>query len=171
MNRFVFSLPSILSLALVSLAAQEKTDSTRVSDELERMLEETLPHAWWRRLRGEWPWADFPSVYEGKFPRVDVIERDTEIVVKAEVPGIDKNDIDVQVTESAVTIKGSSRHEAKEEKGDYCRCEITRGGFSRTIALPAEVDGSKSKAAFKDGVLELTLPKVEASKRHRVKVE
>ena len=68
-------------------------------------------------------------------------------------------------------VEIQARHEAKEEKGDYCRCEITRGGFSRTIALPAEVDGSKSKAAFKDGVLELTLPKVEASKRHRVKVE
>jgi HSP20 family protein len=70
-----------------------------------------------------------------------------------------------------LTLKGDMKAEEKEEKGDYYRCEITRGTFSRTLTLPAEVDEAKAKAAMKDGVLELTLPKVETSKRRRITIE
>jgi len=106
-----------------------------------------------------------------KVPKVDVIDREGEVVVKAEIPGVEKKDIDISVGEDAVTIKGEIRHEEKEEKGDYYRCEISRGAFSRTVALPAAVDGAKAKANFKDGVLELTLPKVEKAKRHTIKLD
>ena len=71
--------------------------------------------------------------YEGKTPSVDVIERDNEIMVKAELPGVDKKDLDISVTSNTVTIKGSTSHEEKEEKGDYYRCEISRGSYSRTL--------------------------------------
>jgi HSP20 family protein len=149
----------------------EPTNVFRPFEQMDRMLEETLPHAWWRRLRGEWPWPDFPSVYEGRFPRVDVIDRDSEIVVRAEVPGIDKKDIDVSLTNGSVTIKGETTREEKEEKGDYYRCERTRGSFSRTVSLPAEVDSDTAKASFKDGLLELVLHKAEKSKRRSIKVD
>ena len=59
----------------------------------------------------------------------------------------------------------------KKEKGDYYRCEISRGSYSRTLTLPAEVNEDKAKADFKDGVLELTLPKVEEAKRRTIKIE
>ena len=108
--------------------------------------------------------------FEGKMPRVDVIDREDEIFVKAEVPGVNKDDLEVSVTESAVSIKGSTRHEEKEEKGDYHRSEITSGSFSRVVPLPAAVDAEKASTAFKDGILELTLPKVKKAKRHTVKV-
>jgi HSP20 family protein len=104
-------------------------------------------------------------------PKVDVVERDNEIVVRAEVPGVDKKDLDVSVSDNAVTIKGSTRHEEKEEKGDYYHHEISTGTFSRMVSLPANVDGSKAKADFKDGVLELTIPKVGQSKRHSIKLD
>ena len=143
----------------------------RPFEQMERMLEETLPHAWWRRLRGEWPWADFPSVYEGKFPRVDVIERDSEIIVRAEVPGIDKKDLDVSLTDGSVTIRGQTTREEKEEKGDYYRCELSHGSFARTIALPAQVDSETVKATFKDGMLELVMTKSEKSRRHSIKLD
>lgn len=91
--------------------------------------------------------------------------------MRAEVPGVKKEDLDVSTTDNTVTIKGSTRHEEKEEKGDYYRSEITRGSFSRTVALPSEVDSAKAKARYKDGILELTLPKVNKSKRRTVKVE
>jgi HSP20 family protein len=69
-----------------------------------------------------------------------------------------------------VTIKGQTGHEEKEEKGEYYRCEISRGAFSRTVSLPAEVDADKAAAEFKDGVLEIRLPKLEHAKRRVLKV-
>jgi HSP20 family protein len=70
-----------------------------------------------------------------------------------------------------ITIKGSTRREEKEEKGEYYRCEISRGSFARTVALPDNVDSSKAKATFKDGILELVMPKREQSKRRTIAVE
>ena len=109
--------------------------------------------------------------FEGKIPDVDIIEHDDQIVLKAEMPGVEKKDIDISVTQNSVTIKGATSHEEKEEKGDYYRCEIARGSYARTMSLPADVDETKSKASYKDGVLQLTLPKLQKSKRHSIKVE
>jgi HSP20 family protein len=75
------------------------------------------------------------------------------------------------LTENVVTIKASISHEEKEEKGDYYRSEISRGSFSRTLTLPANVDGAKAKATFKNGVLELVLPKLEDPRRRSIPVE
>ena len=79
--------------------------------------------------------------------------------------------MDVSLTENTLTIKGTTKHEEQEEHGDYFRREMSRGTFSRTVALPAEVDDGKAKASFKDGVLQLNLPKAETSKRRSIKVE
>jgi len=140
-------------------------------DEMDRLFDQYFRRGWMRPWRFEWPSFPEISLPEMKVPKVDVIDRETEMVVKAEVPGVEKKDIDISVGEDTVTIKGETRHEEKEEKGDYYRCEISRGAFSRTVALPAAVDGSKAKASFKDGVLELTLPKVEKAKRHSIKLD
>jgi HSP20 family protein len=137
-------------------------------EEMDRLLESAFPRGWLRPMRWEWP--SFAEL-ERRFPKVDVIDRDADIVVKAEVPGVDKKDLEVTTTENTVTIKGKTSHEEKEEKGDYFRSEISRGSFSRTVALPGEVDGANAKASFKDGVLELTLPKLAKSKRIPIKVE
>ncbi len=141
-------------------------------DEMERFFESRFPRGWLRPFDVEWPsWTGKAAPFEGKTPSVDVIDRDNEIVVKAELPGVDKKDLDISVTRNTVTIKGSTSHEEKEEKGDYYRCEISRGSYSRTLALPSDVDENKAKAQFKDGILNLTLPKVEKAKRRNVKVE
>lgn len=140
-------------------------------EEMDRMFDSFLRRGWMRPWRFEWPSFPEISLPEMKAPKVDVVDRENEIVVKAEVPGVDKKDIDISVGEDTVTIRGETRHEEKEEKGDYYRCEISRGAFSRTVALPAAVDGARAKASFKDGMLELTLPKVEKAKRHSIKVE
>ncbi len=137
-------------------------------EEMDRLFEGFFPRGWMRPMRWEWPSL---AEIERRFPKVDVIDRDNEIVVKAEVPGVDKKDIEVTTTDNTVTIKGKTSHEEKEEKGDFYRCEISRGAFSRTVALPGEVDGSQAKASFKDGVLELTLPKQAKSKRVSVKID
>lgn len=149
----------------------EPAHALRPFEEMERMFDNYFSRGWMRPFQMEWP--TFPKIkaFEGKSPSVDVIERDNEVVVKAELPGVDKKDLDISVTKNTVTIKGSTSHEEKEEKGDYYRCEISRGSYSRTLSLPADVDEEKTRAKFKDGILELTLPKLKKSKRHTVKVE
>jgi HSP20 family protein len=141
-------------------------------DEMERLFESRFPRSWMRPFQLEWPsWSEKMAPFEGKTPSVDIIDRDNEIVVKAELPGVDKKDLDISVTRNSVTIKGSTSHEEKEEKGDYYRCEMSRGSYSRTLALPSDVDEDKVKAQFKDGILNLTLPKIEKAKRRNVKVD
>ncbi len=141
-------------------------------EEMERLFEGYFPRGWLRPFHWERPsWAELAPPFEGKMPRVDIVDRDEDILVKAELPGVDKKDLDVSVTENTVTIKGTTSHEKKEEKGDYYRSEISRGAYSRTLTLPSDVEGDKAKASFKDGVLELILPKMKKAKRRTVKVE
>ncbi len=141
-------------------------------DEMDRLFESILPRGWMQPWRRQWPaWGEMMAPLEARMPRVDVIDRDDEIVVRAEAPGVEKKDLDVSVSDNTVTIKGATCHEEKEEKGDYYRCEISRGSFARTVALPAEVDGARAKASIKDGMLELLLPKITKSKRHSVKLD
>ncbi len=141
-------------------------------DEMERLFERLFPRGWLRPLGWEpLTWHEMAPLFEGGMPKIDVIDRDKDIVVRAEIPGVEKKDLEVSLSENLLTIKGKTGHEMKEEKGDYSRCEMSRGEFTRTIALPAPVLGDKAKAEVKDGVLELTLPKVEESKRMAIKVQ
>ena len=141
-------------------------------EQMERMFDDYFSHGWMRPFRSDWP-SLFRSAppFEGKTASVDVIERDDAVIVKAELPGVDKKDINISVTNNTVTIKGTTSHEEKEEKGDYYRCEMSRGSYSRTLSLPAEVDEDITKAKLKDGILELTLPKLKKSKRRSIQVE
>jgi len=141
-------------------------------EEMEHWAEDIFPRNWLSPRRWEWPATTrLASMLEDRTPKVDIIDRDDEVFIKAELPGIDKKDIEVSVTDHTITIKGSSRKEEKVEKGDYYRCEITEGAFCRSLSLPAEVNIDKSEAKFKDGVLELTLPKTERTKRRNIKID
>lgn len=141
----------------------------RPLEELDRMFDYLLPRGWLRPFR--WEAAEMPGGLEMRLPKVDIVDQENEIIVRAEMPGVERRDLDVSLTESTVTIKGQTSHEEKEEKGEYYRCEISRGSFARTVALPAEIDTEKAKASFKDGVLEMVLPKQAKSKRRSVTVE
>jgi HSP20 family protein len=141
-------------------------------EEMERFFDDYFSRGWMHPFRLARPsWADLPTPFEGKVPRIDVVDRDDEIIVKAEVPGVDKKDLDISVTENTVRLKGSTRKEEKEEKGDFYRCEISSGSFSRLVPLPADVDAEKARTKFKDGLLELTLPKMKKAKHHTIKVD
>lgn len=156
-------------------STMQKVESARALspfEEMDRMFDNFLTRGWFRPFQMDWPALPKTSLpFEGKTPNIDVIERDDEIVVKAELPGVDKKDIDLSVTNTKVTIQGKTSHEKKEEKGNYYRCEISRGSYARTISLPAEVDESKAKAVFRDGILELSIPKLQKSKRRTVTIE
>ena len=149
----------------------EKTKALSPLEEMDRLFDEYFSRGWLHPFRWELPSRKLEMPFQGKTPNVNVIERDDEVIVKAELPGVDKKDLDISVSSNSVSIKGSTSHEEKEEKGDYYRCEISSGMYSRTLSLPAEVDDAKAKASFKDGVLEITLPKLKKEKRRSVKVE
>lgn len=103
-------------------------------------------------------------------PSIDVKESDKDISVTAELPGLDDKDIDVSLSRDSLTIRGEKKEE-KEEKGkDYYRMERSFGSFSRTIALPAEIDVNKVKAEFKKGLLTVTLPKTEKAVKEKKKI-
>jgi len=140
-------------------------------DDMERMFAGLFPRGWLHPLYWEHPfWGEWSRFGTKLLPRVDVIDRDNEVVVHAQIPGVNKKDLEVSVSDHLLTIKGSTTHEEKEEKGDYYRRECSHGAFSRTIALPDLADISKAKATFENGVLELVMPKTEKSKRQHVTI-
>ena len=150
-----------------------------IEREVERAFENVFDRGWLRPLRWDFPslrpFGELPSLkeaFEGKTPKVNVIDRDDEVVIEAELPGVEKDDIEVSLAENGVTIKATTRREKEEEEeGQYHRREITRGYFSRTVPLPCAVDDSKAKAAFKDGILTLSAPKAEAAKGRKISVD
>jgi len=148
----------------------EPTRTLTPFEEIDRYFENLFPRGWLRPSRWEWP-TEVAAPFGGKLPKVDVVDREKEVLVRAEVPGVEKDKLEISVTETSVTIKGTAHHEEKEEKGEYYRCETTHGEFARTVALPAEVDSEHTKAKYKDGVLEITLPKVKKAHRHTVDIE
>lgn len=121
----------------------------------------------WMRPFGR-DWADFSEM---RAPAVDLIERENEIVVRAELPGVKKEDISVSLGADSITIETLSKKEEEEEKGDYRRREIRSSAFSRNVSLPSNVDAEAAKAVFNDGVLEITLPKTSEAKGRKVPVE
>ena len=105
-------------------------------------------------------WMPGPQgLFGHRTPRVDIIERDQEICVKAEMPGVNKNDIEVNLNDDVLTIKSSIRKEERQEEGNYLHCEISQEEFERTLALPASALMDKASASFRDGILEVVIPK------------
>ncbi|HUW51292.1 MAG TPA: Hsp20/alpha crystallin family protein [Sulfuricella sp.] len=156
--------------------AMEKAQPVRALapfEEMERTMEKMFDRFFRRGWMTPFRWDEtlFPEFSGERMPRVDVIERDAEILVRAEVPGYARDDLNISLTEDTVTLSGKTRREEKEEKGNYHRMEISSGEFSRTLHMPAGIDGAKAGAKFKDGVLELTLPKLRKSERHTVKIK
>ena len=104
-------------------------------------------------------------------PAFDVSETENELIVKAEVPGVEKKDININLSDGLLTITGEKHHEKKEEGEKYHCFETRYGKFSRTMRLPSEVDNEKVDATYKDGVLTITLPKSEAVKPKQIEIK
>src|SRR5690554_4021095 len=127
--------------------------------EVDRFFDSVLDRGCMPMLRRHHPlWERFAASDRG-MPRVDVIERDAEVVVRAEVPGFEREDLEVSVTDRSVSVKDEHRQEEQEQEGEYYRSERTSGCFSRTVALPGGIDADRAKASFRSGILELTLPR------------
>ena len=103
-------------------------------------------------------------------PSVDIFETDNEVVVKAEMPGMNANDIDVRLENNVLTLKGERHFEKEAKEENYHRIEREYGTFTRSFALPRTVNGDKVSAEYRDGILKIVLPKKEETKPKAIKV-
>jgi HSP20 family protein len=139
--------------------------------DLENKVEDMFQNMWHNPFSRE-KLPDFTSYSPfGKLPKIDVIDRDKEIFVKAELPGFDKEDLDISIANNQLVIKAKACHEDKEEKGDYLKQEISKSEIYRSLLLPADVEDENVKTSFNKGVLKLTIPKQKKSQRKQIKVE
>jgi HSP20 family protein len=104
-------------------------------------------------------------------PAVEVADTKDAVVVKAQVPGMSKDNIQVNVTDNTLTLKGEMKEEEKKEEKNYYRREFRYGAFTRTIPLPVAVQADKTTAQLKDGVLEVTIPKAEQAKVKEIPIQ
>jgi len=125
------------------------SDLTRMQQEMNHFFDEFFGERQSEIMQGNW------------VPSVDVSETDADLVVRAELPGMTQDDIELSLQDNVLTVKGEKKQEKKEEKENYHRIERSYGSFSRSFTLPATVKQEDIKASFKDGVLEITLPKSE----------
>ncbi len=143
-------------------------DLARWEHDMERMMDEFFG----RRMRPWWPerWLKAEPM-EISAPALDVYEDKDDVVVKAELPGMEKNDIQVNLADHTLTIKGEKKKEQEIKQENYYRAERAYGSFLRSLELPRDVQADKVKASFKNGVLEIRLPKTEESKTREIKVK
>jgi HSP20 family protein len=104
-------------------------------------------------------------------PAVEMFETDNDVVVKAALPNVDPKSVDVTVTSDAITLKGETKHEEERKDRNYYRREMRYGSFARTLPLATEVKSAEAKATYRDGVLEVRIPKAERVKPATVKVQ
>jgi HSP20 family protein len=119
------------------------------------------------------PSAEFrpTSFFEGWEPSLDIYEDKDKITVRAEVPGMRKEDINISVEQNTLSISGERRQEEKRGEGDTFRSELFYGRFQRSITLPQPVDSGKIQATYKDGVLTIVCPKSEEAKPKQIEVK
>ena len=144
------------------------SELSRPEVDMDRMFEDFLgrrmlpfsPERWW-------PAAPMKITT----PAVDLYEEKDDIVVKAELPGMEKDNIEVNLSDRRLTIKGEKKQEEEVKKEGYYRSERSYGSFVRTLELPREVQTDKVKAAFKNGILMIRLPKTEEANKKETKVK
>jgi HSP20 family protein len=136
---------------------------------MEEFLEDFPPRRWMETFEPfslRWPMG---VDYERSF-RLDVVDREDELMVRGELPGVEKDDIEVTVMGDRLMIEAKREFEEKDEEEAFYRHEVGYGKLMRTIALPAEVDAENIRAELKDGILKVMMPKLQVAERHTIKV-
>jgi HSP20 family protein len=133
----------------------------RMRRDMDRLWDSFFEGGLRRGTEGEGEWL----------PSLDVAETKNELVVKAEVPGMEPKDIDISLSDGVLTIKGEKKQEKEEKEADYHLVERSYGAFTRLVRLPKEVQSEKISASYKDGILKVTLPKSEEAKKKEIKIK
>ncbi len=117
---------------------------------------------------------DEPATGRGSsvfYPSIGIRETAGELVIEADLPGVREEDVEIEVEDNQLIIKGERRHSEEKKREDYYHLESSYGAFSRVISLPANVDSSKAEAEFDNGILEVKLPKLEERKPKKISVK
>jgi len=139
-------------------------------DEFEKTIEQAFkPLQRLKRFFEDWD-LELPTE-SINFPKIDIWEDDEKYVLEAELPGFDKKDIDVNISDDVLTIRATRKKEEEKKDKNYYYAERSYGEFVRSVRLPAEVDKKGIKAKYNNGVLELTLPKTKEAKEKTTKIE
>jgi len=150
---------------------EDRTSDLLIS-EMDRVFDTMLHRGWLRPFHETLPeWLRPSREFDFTAPRIDVIDREDEFLVRAELPGIDRKNLDVTLSGQTLTLKGTRKDEKKEEKeGEFYRSEIAYGEFSRGVYLPEAVDPQGVEAKFADGMLEVHIRKARKAERQRIDV-
>ncbi len=128
----------------------------------------------WSMQRGT-PVLSLPSeaglTVRSKKPYIDIVENDKEIIATAEMPGLDKKDININLTDDKLEISAETKHEEEKKEKDYVYRERRSGNYYRSISLPSIIDPGNAKASYNNGILEIKMPKVEIKKKTSLNVE
>ncbi|OQX10319.1 MAG: hypothetical protein BWK76_20865 [Desulfobulbaceae bacterium A2] len=151
------------------LVTQNRPRALSPFEEMERHVEDFFRHPFAAFDQPAWPPFKFLKPGETS-PSVDIFEDKGVVVVRAEVPGIAKEDLQVNISDNILTISGEKKQETKEEKKNYHRLECSYGSFCRRFRLPQGVEADKAAAAFKDGVLEIRLPRGKDSSKKTIPI-
>lgn len=146
---------------------KRKSEPTAIESmrrEMDRFFDELTPFSWMRENNGG-------SIMDVWAPSTDMSEDENEYVIKMDIPGMTKDDIEVNFEDNRIIIRGERSEEEEEEKKDYIRKERYDGSFYRSFTIPKTVEEDQIKAKFEEGVLKINLPKAEVSKPKEVKVE
>ena len=136
---------------------------------MEEFLEDFPPRRWMEAIEPfGWKWPAEID-YERAF-RLDLVDHDKELIVRAELPGVEKDDVKVTIAGDRLMIEAEREFEEEDEAEDFYRHELGYGKLMRTVALPVEVDAENIHAELKEGILKVTLPKIRVAERHTVKV-
>jgi HSP20 family protein len=133
----------------------------RIRREMDRLWDSFLEGRPVRRVEDDREWL----------PSVDVSETKNDLVIKAEMPGLDPKDIDISMNNGYLTIKGEKKNGKEEKDENYHLIERSYGSFTRSVRLPREVQSDKITASFKNGILKITLPKSEEAKKKEIKIK
>jgi HSP20 family protein len=136
-------------------------EMTSLRDAMDRLFEESF-------VRPSRFWPDYLG--RGELP-VDMYQTANDVVVKASLPGVKPEEVDITVSGDTLTIKGEHKEEQEVKQEDYFRKERYYGAFSRSLILPVQVQSDKAEAVFEDGILTLTIPKVEEVKPKQIKIK
>jgi HSP20 family protein len=135
-------------------------DLMAMQDRMTRLIDETLSRIWKEDMaQGVWS------------PSVDILERGDEVVLKADLPGVTQNEIDIRVEEGTLTIQGERKFVKESSEENYVQIERPYGTFRRTFSIPRTIDQESIKASYKDGVLRIILPRKQEIQPKQIVVE
>ncbi|MGC8941416.1 MAG: Hsp20/alpha crystallin family protein [Sulfurihydrogenibium sp.] len=142
-----------------AIAISPLRELARIENEINRIFKELIPQ------------QEVATEVAAWAPRVDVYEKDNNLVIEAEIPGAKKEDIEVKVKDNAVVIRGEVKREEEKKEENYYRSERFYGKFEKVIPLPTDVKIEEAKAEYQDGVLKLTIPKATAEKEVKIEIK